>query len=70
MSDNKIRFVVIGFGHIGRRHADMVMNHDGCELVAVVDTNPELKESVRTICDVPYFLNHLISLFFRNTFYP
>lgn len=55
MSDNKIRFVIIGFGHIGRRHADMVMNHEGCELVAVVDTNPELKESVQSICNVPYF---------------
>ncbi|WP_306642814.1 Gfo/Idh/MocA family protein [Sanyastnella coralliicola] len=33
----KIRFGVIGAGHIGKRHAEMVLRHDGAELVAMCD---------------------------------
>lgn len=36
---NKIKFGVIGYGHIGKRHASMVQLNDECELVAVCDTN-------------------------------
>lgn len=32
-----IRFGVIGAGHIGKRHAEMVRRQDGCELVAMAD---------------------------------
>lgn len=34
---NKIRFSVIGAGHIGKRHAEMVMRHPQAELVAMCD---------------------------------
>ncbi len=34
---NKIRFSVIGAGHIGKRHAEMVMRHPHAELVAMCD---------------------------------
>lgn len=34
---NKIKFAVIGQGHIGKRHAEMVRRNDACELVAVCD---------------------------------
>lgn len=37
MSDNKIRFGVVGLGHIGKRHAEMISRHPSCELVAVCD---------------------------------
>ena len=30
MSDNKIKFAVIGTGHIGRRHATMISRNDDC----------------------------------------
>lgn len=36
---NKIKFAVIGCGHIGKRHATMVQLNEECELVAVCDTN-------------------------------
>ena len=49
---NKIKFAVIGQGHIGKRHAEMVRRNNDCELIAVCDILPkeqlglnELKES-------------------------
>ena len=35
---DKIKFAVIGQGHIGKRHAEMVRRNPDCELVAVCDT--------------------------------
>ena len=35
--DRKIRFAVIGCGHIGKRHAEMITRNDESELVALVD---------------------------------
>ncbi|MEO8761396.1 MAG: Gfo/Idh/MocA family oxidoreductase [Bacteroidia bacterium] len=40
---NKIKFAVIGQGHIGKRHAEMVRRNSGCELIAVCDTLPKEK---------------------------
>lgn len=37
MKDKKIRFGVVGFGHIGKRHAAMINQNPECELVAVCD---------------------------------
>ena len=37
---NKIKFGVIGQGHIGKRHAEMVRRNPHCELVAVCDALP------------------------------
>ncbi len=38
---SKKKFAVIGFGHIGRRHATIIGGYPDCELVAIVETNPE-----------------------------
>ena len=35
--DKKIKFAVIGCGHIGKRHAEMISRNEECELVALVD---------------------------------
>ena len=43
MQNEKIRFAVLGCGHIGSRHADMIVANDSCELVAIADTNPAIK---------------------------
>lgn len=32
-----VKFAVIGYGHIGKRHAEMILRNPGAELVAVVD---------------------------------
>ena len=36
----KIRFAVVGCGHIGKRHAEMVTRDAGAELVALCDVRP------------------------------
>ena len=41
---NKIKFAVVGQGHIGKRHAEMVRRNSESDLVAVCDIAP--KESV------------------------
>lgn len=37
---SKIKFAVIGYGHIGKRHAEMVRNNPNAELIAVCDIKP------------------------------
>jgi UDP-N-acetyl-2-amino-2-deoxyglucuronate dehydrogenase len=38
--DQKIKFAVVGCGHIGKRHAEMVGRHPEGELVALCDNRP------------------------------
>ena len=40
---SKIKFAVIGQGHIGKRHAEMIRRNSQCELVAVCDSLPKEK---------------------------
>ena len=40
MNENKIRFAVVGCGHIGKRHAEMITRDPGAELVALCDIRP------------------------------
>lgn len=51
---NKIKFAIVGYGHIGKRHAAMVTNHPECELVAVADTDTALADAVNSL-EVPFF---------------
>lgn len=38
ISENrKIRFGVVGCGHIGKRHSEMIIRNEECELVAMCD---------------------------------
>jgi UDP-N-acetyl-2-amino-2-deoxyglucuronate dehydrogenase len=39
-----IKFAIIGFGHIGRRHATIANEYPGAEVIAVVDVNESAKE--------------------------
>jgi UDP-N-acetyl-2-amino-2-deoxyglucuronate dehydrogenase len=43
---NTIRFSVIGFGNIGRRHAEHIIHNPATELVAVCDVDPHVKSSL------------------------
>jgi UDP-N-acetyl-2-amino-2-deoxyglucuronate dehydrogenase len=36
-ADDKIKFAVIGYGHIGKRHAEMISRNEECELVGLID---------------------------------
>src|ERR1700752_4013717 len=40
---SKIKFAVIGQGHIGKRHAEMIRRNTQCELIAVCDALPKEK---------------------------
>lgn len=51
----KIKFAVIGIGHIGKRHAEMIIRNNESELVAVCDVRP--KEETNFSHDIPYFSN-------------
>ena len=35
--NQKVKFAVIGAGHIGKRHAEMIRREEESELVAMVD---------------------------------
>ncbi len=37
---NKIKFAVVGCGHIGKRHAEMILRNAEAELVALIDVKP------------------------------
>jgi UDP-N-acetyl-2-amino-2-deoxyglucuronate dehydrogenase len=41
MGNSKIKFAVIGCGHIGKRHASMILGNNNCELVAMCDVKPK-----------------------------
>ncbi|HOZ82604.1 MAG TPA: Gfo/Idh/MocA family oxidoreductase, partial [Bacteroidia bacterium] len=50
----KIKFAVIGCGHIGKRHAEMVRRNNECELVAMCDIRQENEVGIADF-NVPFF---------------
>lgn len=38
------KFAIIGFGHIGRRHATIANEYPGCQVVAIIDINPATRD--------------------------
>lgn len=40
---DKIRFAVVGCGHIGKRHAEMISRNQECILVSIADIRPEIE---------------------------
>lgn len=53
-TDDKIKFAVIGCGHIGKRHATMIDQNEECALVALCDTKPKKALALEEF-DVPFF---------------
>lgn len=51
---SKIKFAVIGAGHIGKRHAEMIKREEEAELVAIVDIRSQ-EECGAQDFDVPFF---------------
>ncbi len=56
MKENKqkIKFAVIGCGHIGKRHAEMITRNLEAELVALIDIKDKNDLNIETF-DVPFF---------------
>ena len=52
--DQKIKFAVIGAGHIGKRHAEMIRRENEAELVAMVDIR-SIEECGIEDFKVPFF---------------
>lgn len=52
----KIRFAVVGCGHIGKRHAEMITRDEGAELVALCDIRPPKELGIESY-PVPFFEN-------------
>ncbi|MBE9468786.1 MAG: Gfo/Idh/MocA family oxidoreductase [Bacteroidetes bacterium] len=51
---NKIRFAVVGLGHIGKRHAQMIINNTEADLVALCDIKAKEELNIDTV-KVPLF---------------
>ena len=53
-SEDKVKFAVIGCGHIGKRHAEMISRNAESQLVALCDVRPKEALGLEAF-DVPYF---------------
>lgn len=53
---SKIKFAVIGCGHIGKRHAEMIERNAESELVALIDVKDKSKLGIEKYT-VPFFAN-------------
>src|SRR5688572_771636 len=51
---SKIKFAVIGQGHIGKRHAEMVRRNPETELIAVCDVLPKEKLGLNGLTEKIY----------------
>ena len=54
--ESKIKFAVVGCGHIGKRHAAIIKAHQDCVLVALCDSEPKETLDIEDF-DVPFFQN-------------
>jgi len=56
MTNNKsiLKFAVIGCGHIGKRHAEMITRNSNCKLVALIDIKTKNQLNIEEY-DVPLF---------------
>lgn len=49
----KLKIAILGYGHIGKKHAEMVTQNEACELVALID--PEFETEAGKSISVPIF---------------
>ncbi|RYY92173.1 MAG: Gfo/Idh/MocA family oxidoreductase, partial [Chitinophagaceae bacterium] len=63
MSEKNIRFAVVGCGHIGKRHAEMILRNNESELSALIDVKDPSVLGIGEY-DVPFF--HSLDAFFAS----
>jgi len=51
---NRIKFAVVGCGHIGKRHAEMIARNEDAELVALIDIKDKSELHISQF-EVPFF---------------
>lgn len=64
MKNDSIKFAVVGCGHIGKRHAEMIRRNSESELVAFVDTASRASLHLEAFNDIPFF--HSLELLFQS----
>lgn len=52
--NKKIKFAVVGLGHIGKRHADLIVSNPEAELIAICDINPQKSKEAATY-QIPFY---------------
>lgn len=55
MPNTNIKFAVIGCGHIGKRHAEMISRNPNTELIALIDIKSPDKLGIAAYSKVPFF---------------
>lgn len=55
--ESKIKFAVIGFGHIGKRHATIINEYPEAELMAIIDIDPNSTSHFLYPVGVPFFIS-------------
>jgi len=50
-----IKFAVVGYGHIGKRHAAMIQQNEEAELVAICDVKPLTALGIKEELTIPFF---------------
>ncbi len=63
--NNMVSFVVVGFGHIGRRHATIINEFPATQVVAIVDVNESVQNHELYPGNTPFFTS-LEQLFQAN----
>jgi predicted dehydrogenase len=63
---SSIKFAILGCGHIGKRHAQMVIKNNSCELVALCDVLPKKELQLNEFGEVPFY-NSIDELIKSNT---
>ena len=53
--EEKVKFVIIGCGHIGKRHATMIRRNEESELIAMVDIDTSKEQEIASQFEVPFF---------------
>ncbi|MBA2423712.1 MAG: Gfo/Idh/MocA family oxidoreductase [Chitinophagales bacterium] len=51
----KVKFAIVGFGHIGKRHAKILYDHPDAELTAIADINPLQEDGAAKRFRVSFF---------------
>lgn len=52
--NKKIKFAIVGCGHIGKRHAEMITRNENAQLVALIDIKPKEELNIEQY-NVPFF---------------
>jgi predicted dehydrogenase len=53
----KIKFAVVGLGHIGKRHAEMIIRNPDCELAATCDVLERSELNLQPEVNAPHYLD-------------